>query len=240
MKENMYKKCPKCGNEEFLITPHVIQTWKVDRYGNYLTTITECDEVVYTPGDDDIWTCANDECDWSGLGADCNYEPFNPAEVSVNLSIKFDHPVDKDVYFVSPGGYEVRSDSGEVFQFDFEDYRGNTDENDPTVVHFVLKNADIDSFPKMKDMMKQLHHIVTFSECYICSGKTDDEKYLDKPEILPVKVLRFTIFDNTKYQENLPESTEFVNIWKDEDNGLVSYDFTKKLLDIIPWCTTAQ
>lgn len=22
------KKCPKCGNSEFLITPHVTQTWK--------------------------------------------------------------------------------------------------------------------------------------------------------------------------------------------------------------------
>ena len=65
------KKCPKCGNSEFLITPHVTQTWKVDGNGNYLETTEECVETTYIP-DDDIWTCAREGCDWSGVGSECN------------------------------------------------------------------------------------------------------------------------------------------------------------------------
>lgn len=66
------KKCPKCGNTEFIITPHVTQSWLVDGNGNYLETVTECEEVTYTPDDDDIWTCANKECNWNGSGRACN------------------------------------------------------------------------------------------------------------------------------------------------------------------------
>lgn len=66
------KKCPKCGNSEFLITPHVTQTWKVGGNGNYLETTEECVETTYIPDDDDIWTCAREGCDWSGVGSECN------------------------------------------------------------------------------------------------------------------------------------------------------------------------
>lgn len=60
------KKCPKCGNNHFFVSAHVVQDWKVDENGNFLETINECSEVTHTPDDEDIWTCSN--CNYSDEG----------------------------------------------------------------------------------------------------------------------------------------------------------------------------
>lgn len=60
--------CPRCGNKTFYVTAHVTQTWEVDEDGDFLEEKTSCDEVTHRPDDDDIWTCANPDCDWSGAG----------------------------------------------------------------------------------------------------------------------------------------------------------------------------
>ena len=60
------KKCPNCGCGKFIVTAHVTQTWNVDDKGNWLETITECEEVTHKPDDDDMWTCS--DCGYSGEG----------------------------------------------------------------------------------------------------------------------------------------------------------------------------
>lgn len=47
-------------HKKFYASAHVVQSWKVDEYGNYLETVNECDQVTHSPGHEDIWTCA--EC----------------------------------------------------------------------------------------------------------------------------------------------------------------------------------
>lgn len=52
------KRCPKCGCREFIVRPHVVQTWRVDGNGAFVDAVTECDEVVHRPDNDDMWDCA--------------------------------------------------------------------------------------------------------------------------------------------------------------------------------------
>ena len=61
-------KCPLCGGTSFLVTAHVTQTWEVDGEGYFQEEISSCDQITHSPDDDDIWTCANKDCFWSGSG----------------------------------------------------------------------------------------------------------------------------------------------------------------------------
>lgn len=64
------KRCPECGNKTFIISPHVVQDWKVDEHGNYIETLCDYVEMVHDPDDDDIWVCA--ECGYEGAGSEFN------------------------------------------------------------------------------------------------------------------------------------------------------------------------
>ncbi|WP_394969954.1 hypothetical protein [Candidatus Allofournierella merdipullorum] len=63
-------RCPKCGGEQFIVTAHVTQTWKVDEDGDFIEEVTSCDEITHKPDDDDIWTCAAPGCTWNGAGSE--------------------------------------------------------------------------------------------------------------------------------------------------------------------------
>lgn len=62
----MSKKCPKCGNETFIVHAHVVQAWEVDRDGDYLKVIEECDAVAHFPDNDDLWACSS--CGYTASG----------------------------------------------------------------------------------------------------------------------------------------------------------------------------
>lgn len=64
------KRCPKCGCDEFFVSAHVVQDWKVNSDGDHLKTVTECVEVTHAPDDDDIWTCF--KCSYSAAGSEFN------------------------------------------------------------------------------------------------------------------------------------------------------------------------
>ncbi len=69
----MTKKCPRCSCTEFIVTAHVTQTWRVDKDGDFINTVTECDEVTHKPDDADVWVCA--DCGFDAAG-----EKFNVKE----------------------------------------------------------------------------------------------------------------------------------------------------------------
>lgn len=48
------KRCPKCGNETFIVTQHVTQSVIVDGNGNFIKEVSSCDEVTHNADDDDI------------------------------------------------------------------------------------------------------------------------------------------------------------------------------------------
>ena len=66
------KKCPKCGGDEFIVTAHVTQPWRVDADGNFLNCVSECEEVTHRPDDGDLWNCT--ACGHSAAGRDFNVQ----------------------------------------------------------------------------------------------------------------------------------------------------------------------
>lgn len=62
------KACPKCGCDEFIVSAHVVQDWKVDSEGNFIEVIDDCSEVTHSPDNDDVWSCAN--CGYNASGKD--------------------------------------------------------------------------------------------------------------------------------------------------------------------------
>jgi len=64
------KRCPKCGNKRFVVTPHVVQEWLVDDDGIFLRELSSCIEVAHSADDDDIWECY--ECGYSTAGSEFN------------------------------------------------------------------------------------------------------------------------------------------------------------------------
>ena len=102
--------------------------------------------------------------------------------------IKFDRPIDPKETFVSPGGYEIvcrmpdRSDK--TVHFDFEDYAGSIDDNDPTVLHCEQRHPDGDVFPDVAIITADmLQNVVGIEDWYIHVEQDDDQPV---PE--PVKI----------------------------------------------------
>jgi ribosomal protein L37AE/L43A len=61
------KRCPKCGNNQFLVTAHVVQEWIVDEYGEFVEVTSECLEVAHFPDNEDLWQCS--KCGYEAAGA---------------------------------------------------------------------------------------------------------------------------------------------------------------------------
>lgn len=68
----MAKKCPKCGGEKFLVSPHVVQDWIVDKDGEFIECREECVEVSHKPDDTDLWECCS--CGYTTAGAEFNVD----------------------------------------------------------------------------------------------------------------------------------------------------------------------
>lgn len=66
------KVCPKCGSTVFSASAHVVQTWQLDEFGNYMDVLEDATDVTHRPSDDDIWTC--DKCRFEDAGSTFNVE----------------------------------------------------------------------------------------------------------------------------------------------------------------------
>lgn len=143
------------------------------------------------------------------------------------LSVQFDKPIKKDCYYISPGSYAVQTESGTEYLFDFFETEGWTDKENPTIVHFIIKDEDYDTFPDTVEFKKHIHEITRFDECYI-HIETNGES----SEITPVEVLEFTIKDWVEGKPVKVESTEFVTVREEKETGgsALTCTFTKKLL----------
>lgn len=143
------------------------------------------------------------------------------------LSIQFDKPVKKDCYAISLGSYAVQIECGTKYLFDFYELTGGTDEEDPTIVHFQLKDEDCDTFPNIIEFKKHIHEITNFDECYI-----DIETIGEGPEIIPIRILEFAIEDWVKGCPIKPQSSRFVTVTEEKAEGgsVFTYIFNKTLL----------
>lgn len=75
--EKKMKKCPICGNTEFHVTAHVTQSWLVDGEGCFKAALSDCDDVIHEPDNQDIWTCS--KCGHEAPGEDFEMDRYeNP------------------------------------------------------------------------------------------------------------------------------------------------------------------
>ncbi len=116
-----------------------------------------------------------------------------PLTFRLYQSIKFNRPIDRKKDWISPGGYEikVKDKSGNIksISFDFEDYAGAIDEDDPTVTHCMQKNPDYACFEDLKILNEyMLRNIVSIEEWFIFTGEPDDVKDGEEP-LIPVEIM---------------------------------------------------
>lgn len=113
------------------------------------------------------------------------------------FTLQMDREIDKDKHFISPGGYEFKSnESEEPLQFDFYEYSGYTDSNDKTKILFETKILDDQSFPEITDKLTKsfCKNITEIIEFYIYTGEDEDPE-LNLSKIIDMNLL-FT--DGTK------------------------------------------
>ena len=148
------------------------------------------------------------------------------------ISFKMSKPIDKDLHYLSPGGYEVTTKDGKSYQFDFNECYGYIDKNDKSIVEFELRNEDYDTFPDIEEMLNHIHEIEKFDECYLYieDNLKDDEK------LKLLKILEFRLVDYSEDAKDLPKSSEYVIISRVKINGcyMTTYAFTEKLINTCP------
>lgn len=94
------------------------------------------------------------------------------------LSIKCDREVDRrNKHAFTPGGYEICY-KDKCIAFDFCDFKGWIDEDDRTIIHCVLRNPDLDSFPEIKDITLEglKSKDISFSEFFVFNGEEGEER----------------------------------------------------------------
>lgn len=167
-----------------------------------------CDEFALRRDGEWLWT------DYSDVTVEIiawkkNCKPYNPHKDYIGeitkmvMDIKFDRSIDTDKHYISPGGYVFVSE-GKVYQFDFMDYEGSVNKDDPTILHAEVYTLDRNYSDDLSKFNSDgLEKIEDF---YIYTGEGDD------PEINPVKVLSLSIEQHltmTKVTKDLLESIKF-------------------------------
>lgn len=49
--------CPICGGRKFITVATVTQDWRVSFKGDFLTAVSDCNDIVHGPDPDNIWSC---------------------------------------------------------------------------------------------------------------------------------------------------------------------------------------
>lgn len=108
-------------------------------------------------------------------------------------SVRFNRPVNKQKDFMSPGGYVLRvkdeDGSEKTVTFDFEDYEGSVDKDNPSVIHCVQKNPDYSCYEDLNIVNEHmLRNIVSVEDWFIYTGEPEDVEDDEEP-LKPVEVL---------------------------------------------------
>ena len=116
-----------------------------------------------------------------------------PLTFRLYQSVKFNRPVDKEHDNISPGGYEImmKDKEGNIksISFDFEDFEGNIDKDDPTIVDCMQKNQDYSCFEDLNIVDEyMLRNIESVKEWFIFTDEQEDMKEGMTP-LVPVKIL---------------------------------------------------
>ena len=114
-----------------------------------------------------------------------NTAPLNGLEMA--MDIRFNRKLTKNDYVV-PGGYEMVFGDRSI-QFDFQDYYGSINDDNPTVLHCEMEHPDFSSFEDFRSVSADdLRNISEIVECYVYIGDECD------PELKEVEILAITFW----------------------------------------------
>ena len=107
--------------------------------------------------------------------------------LEMTLDIRFNRKLTKDDYVV-PGGYEMVFGDRSI-QFDFQNYNGSINEDNPTILHCEMEHPDFSSFEEFRSVSADdLRNISEIVECYVYIGDECD------PELKEVEILAITFW----------------------------------------------
>lgn len=122
-------------------------------------------------------------------------EVKTPLVFRLYQSIRFDRPIDRSEDVICPGGYEleVKDENGciRTVSFDFEQYEGMIDNEDPCILHCIQKNPDYNCFEDLHILTEHmLANVTNVIEWFIYTGKVEpDEEYpYEENPLIPVEV----------------------------------------------------
>ena len=112
-----------------------------------------------------------------------------PLSFRLYQSVRFNRPVDPDNDCISPGGYaltmENESAEKKQIEFDFYDYEGTIDKNDPHIVHLMQKNPDYETYSDLNTVTEHmLRHVTDVSDWFIFTGEPGEQE----SPLVPVSV----------------------------------------------------
>ena len=114
-----------------------------------------------------------------------NTAPLNGLEMA--MDIRFNRKLTKNDYVV-PGGYEMVLGDRSI-QFDFQNYYGSINEDNPTVLHCEMEHPDFSSFEDFRSVSADdLRNISEIVECYVYIGEECD------PELKEIEIIAITFW----------------------------------------------
>ena len=103
------------------------------------------------------------------------------------MDIRFNRKLTKADYVV-PGGYEMVFGDRSI-QFDFQNYNGSINEDNPTILHCEMEHPDFSSFEDFRSVSADdLRNISEIVECYVYIGEECD------PDLKEVEILAITFW----------------------------------------------
>lgn len=119
--------------------------------------------------------------------------------LKMNIDIRFNRKLTKEDYVI-PGEYEMVF-FGRSVKFDFQDYCGTIDNDDPTVLHCQLKHPDFGAFEDFCTIMDaELQNISEIIECYVYIGEECN------PLLREVEILSITFLLDNGYIAEISEA----------------------------------
>lgn len=135
--------------------------------------------------------------------------------------LKLNTPINIPEFTASPGGYYLNDRYGNTFGFDF--YESEVRAKDPYHIEFGVSVPYPFAFPEMKYLPYSLTEIVEFSEMYLSL----------EPDAQIARIESFTLFLEEKRKEegSYPFKDTPYMTFKQQEDGLIRCQFTRKLLD---------
>lgn len=121
-------------------------------------------------------------------------------------TIEFNRAIDKEKDYISPGGYEMAM-KGETITFDFENYAGNIDNENPCLFHYEQRNPDYDTFEDLNLVTEEmLNSVEAIKEFFVYTGESEESDL----KVVAIKELSFVLpYDDYKEIKVKPEVLQY-------------------------------